>query len=237
MKIFSSSGGAQQRPLELAVWLALALVVILQSSGLAQAQEPVDRTWGFGWDHGLTARVWMGGVWEVSVAAGPDDYLSKVESRSWMLTDPSPQQGLLEVPEDVREEHGWVRFQVGRLIKHHNDFTVTGYGGVVYEWIVHQDRTLMLHDLNSDYDTFELDRHTRRWVMTLGFRPAWQATSFLTIEAAFGLNFIVENWDQTTHQTYSGSDGFDYEELDGHAEIFEDFGIEGLASIQVFFWL
>ena len=240
MKFYLTIGGTQRRPLNILFiksLLLVALLVLMSIPGMSPAQEPVERTWGFGWDHGLTARAWINGLWEVSLAAGPDDYLTKVESRSWLLADPAGQHGFLEVPEDVREEHGWVRVQAGRLIRQQGDFTVTGYGGVVYEWVVHQERSLLLHDLNNDYDTYEQDRHTRRWIMTLGFRPAWQATSFLTIEAAFGLNFIVENWEETIHRTYSGNPGFDYQELDGHSEIFEDFGLEGLASIQVFIWL
>jgi len=214
---------------------AAGLIVTL--NGVASAQENVDRTWGLGWDNGLTVRTWLGGVWEVAVAAGPDDYLAKEETRSWFLNTPESQQGLLEVPLDIREEHGWVRLQVGRLIKKKGAFAATGYGGVVYEWIVHQDRKLILDEMNADYDTFELDRHTRRWILTLGIRPSWQPTSFLTVETAFGLNFIMENWDQTTKQTWAGRDGTDSQDLDGHGQKFQDFGLESMASIQFFIWL
>jgi hypothetical protein len=214
-----------------------ALILVLLFAGLCQAQEPVDRKWGIGWDQGLTLRAWLGGRWEIALAAGPDDYLSKEETRSWFVSDPSSRQGVPEVPEDIREEHGWVRFQLGRLIKRHGDFAVAGYGGVVYEWIVHQERNLVLQDLGNGYDSFELDRNTERWVMTLGLRPSWQPTSFLTIETAFGLNFIVDNWDQTTNRTWTGVDGSDHLELDGHGQKFQDFGFEGAASVQIFIWL
>lgn len=222
-----------------AFWrLAAAMLLLgLLLPGAVQAQDKVDRQWGVGWDNGLTVRTWLGGKWELAIAAGPEDYLSKEETRSWNLNTPAPQQGLLEVPEDIREEHGWVRFQVGRLIKKKGQFAATGYGGVVYEWIVHQERNLMLHEMNNLYDTFELDRHTQRWVFTLGLRPSWEPVSFLTVEAAFGLNFIVEDWDQTTSQTWAGVEGRDYQELDGHGQQFEDFGLEGMASIQIFIWL
>ena len=215
--------------------MAIALVMVMVGS--AAALDKVDRTWGVGWDNGLTIRTWLGGTWELAVAAGPDDYLNKVETRSWYLSTPEAQQGLLEVPEDIREEHGWVRFQVGRLIKTKDQFAVIGYGGIVYEWIVHQERSLTLHELNANYNTYELDRHTQRWILTLGFRPSWQPASFLTIETAFGLNFIMENWDQTTKQSWAGVVGNDYQELDGHGQQFQDFGLEGMASIQIFIWL
>ncbi|MCP4293341.1 MAG: hypothetical protein GY780_16065 [bacterium] len=214
--------------------IGLMLVLLLPS--LAASQEPVQRKWGFGWDHGLSARMWIDGHWELSVAAGPDDYLSKTETRNWMLNAPPAHHGLLEIPEDIREEHGWVRIQGGRLIKNLDPFSIVGYAGLTYEWIVRQERSLTLEGLNTDFDTFELDRHTQRWIMTLGFRPAWQPTSFLTVEAAFGLNFIIENWDQSSYQTYAGVSGHDYQELDGHGQMFQDFGLEGLSSIQVFLW-
>jgi hypothetical protein len=235
MKFSNIYSGALRRlaaPMSAAVMI---LVLVIPSTSLAQ--EKVDRKWGIGWDDGLTARMWLSGRWELAVAAGPDDYLNKVETRSWYLDTPEAQQGLLEVPEDIREEHGWVRFQLGRLLKKKDSFAVVAYGGLVYEWIVHQERTLMLHELNNNYDTFELDRHTERWILTLGFRPSWQPTSFLTVETGFGLNFIMENWDQSTNRTWSGVEGHDYQESDGHGQQFEDFGLEGMASIQIFIWL
>ncbi len=213
------------------------LLLMLLMPGWSQGQEMVERTWGVGWDNGLTVRTWLGGRWELAVSAGPDDYLRKEETRSWYLNAPEAQHGLLEVPQDIREEHGWVRFQAGRLIKKKNQFAVVGYGGVLYEWIVHQERSLMLQEVSNLYDTFELDRHTQRWIFTLGLRPSWQPVSFLTIEAAFGLNFVVEDWDQTTTETWAGVDGHDYQELDGHGQQFDDFGIDGMASIQIFLWL
>ncbi len=234
MILFYGDSGALRR---LAGPFLLLLVLLVMVPGLSSAQAQVERKWGLGWDNGLTARAWLGGQWEVAVAAGPDDYLNKEETRSWYLNTPGPQQGLLEVPEDIREEHGWVRLQLGRLIKKKDQFAVTGYGGVVYEWIVHQERSLMLHEMNNSYDTYELDRHTQRWIFTLGLRPSWEPASFLTVEAAFGLNFVVEDWDQTISQTWAGVEGRNYQELDGHGQQFEDFGLESMASIQIFIWL
>jgi len=233
MKSFKSGHGALRRLVVPTVIVGLLLV----KSTVTWGQNEIERNWGFGWDDGLTLRKWLGARWELSLAAGPDDFLNKSETRSWFLDTPAVQHGLLEIPEDIREEHGWVRFQLGRLVKKKDQFAVTAYGGVVYEWIVHQERSLMLHELNSNYDTFELDRHTQRWILTLGLRPSWQPTSFLTVETAFGLNFIMENWDQTTHQAYSGVEEIDFQELDGNGQQFEDFGFEGVASIQVFVWL
>ena len=67
---------------------------------------------------------------------------------------------MLEVPLDHREEHGWVRFQAGRLIAGKRDLSLVGYAGVVYEWVDHQERSLQLDQMIGEYDTFELDRFT-----------------------------------------------------------------------------
>lgn len=238
MKNFIGESGAFRRPARAkfqAKWLLVGIFLLL--AGSAQGQEPVERKWGIGWDNGLTARLWLQGKWELAVSAGPDDYLSKVERQQWLQSDAPARQGLLEVPQDIREEHGWVRLQGGRLLKSGGDFACTLYAGVTYEWIVHQERSLVLHDLVNDFDTFELDRHTQRWIMSLGLRPSWQPASFLTIETAFGLNFITENWDQESVFHYAGSEGSDTVSLDGHGQKFQDFGFEGAASIQIFIWL
>lgn len=202
----------------------------------ARAQEPVDRHWGIGWDDGLTVRYWLAEKWELALAAGPDDYLVKDEVRSWNLEDPPPLQGQLEVPRDTRDEHGWVRFQVGRLITRQRTLALVGYTGVVYEWIDHQDRRLELDSLAGDYDTFEITRFTHHWVLALGLRPSWQPTDFLTIEMSFGLNFAWESWDQTTTRTWAGIEGQSREITSGHGRSFQDFGWEGLSSLQFIFW-
>lgn len=214
----------------------LVLATGLFFPGSVMGQEPVQRRWGLGWDHGLTLRGWLSGRWEFSVAAGPNDYLNKSEVRNWRFLDPPTVQGVLEVPDDVREEHGWVRAQAGRLIRKQGDFALVGYLGLAYEWAVFQERSLVLQDLSNDYATTELDRHTRRWIMTAGFRPSWQVTSLLTLETSFGLDFMVENWDQDRGETFAGQQGVNREQTSGHGEFFRDFGIDGSASIQLFFW-
>jgi len=196
----------------------------------------VDRHWGIGWDSGLTVRYWLGGKWELALYAGPDDYLVKDEVQSWNLEDPPSLQGQLEVPRDQRDEHGWVRFQAGRLITRQKTLALVGYAGVVYEWIDHQDRRLELDSLAGDYDTLEITRFTHHWVLALGLRPSWQPADFLTIEMGFGLNFTWESWDQTMTQTWAGIEGESVMVTTGHGRSFQDFGWEGLSSLQFIFW-
>jgi|GEM_PF-1851202 len=229
--------GSTARSLTLLV-LAFVLGTLIPGTAAADDDEGgITRRWGLGWDQGFTVRRWLGGVWELGVAAGPDDYLVKEESRSWNLNDPPAHQGQVEIPRDQREEHGWVRGQVGRLIKHHESLALVGYAGLVYEWIDYQERALELDNLVGDYDTWELDRFTSRWILQLGLRPSWQPAEFLTIEMAFGLQFVWENWDQKSSQTWAGVPGRDYHETSGNGSHFQDFGWEGLSSLQFIFWL
>ncbi len=217
--------------------LMLAVVVLGGAmAGQALAGERPERGWGLGWDDGLTVRRWLGGRWELSVAAGPDDYLVKSETRVWRLSDPANQHGVLQVPVDNREEHGWVRGQVGYLVTRRGDLSLVGYSGLVYNWIDSQERALTLDSLVGEYDTWESDRFTERWVLTLGVRPAWRPLDFMTVEFAMGLNFIWESWDQTTERTFAGVEGADRTVDSGHSRRFEDFGWEGAASLQFFFW-
>ena len=184
----------------------------------------------------ISLRHRFGGGWLFSVAAGPDDYLHKSELRASLLADTGELHGLLQVPEDVREEHGWVRLQLGRELRREGPFGITAFGGLTYEWFNHQERQLLLNDLVHDYDTFELDRHTDRWILTVGLRPAWHATDWFSIETAFGLRFIHDDWDQSLVRTYAGMIGRDTEATDGKDQFFQDFGLEGSASVQFFFW-
>lgn len=216
------------------VWLCLAIG--MGGSGSALAQAPVDRGWGFGWDDGLTLRRWLGGVWEIGLAAGPDDYLIKDEVRTYDPTWPQDLNGRLEVPRDLRDEHGWVRLQLGRLVAHRDDLTLVGFVGGTYEWIDHQERRLALDELMGDYDTFELDRFTSHWVLDFGLRPAWRATEFLTIETAFTLRFSWENWDQVVGESWAGFDDEVVTSTSGHGRSFSDAGWEGTSSLQFLFW-
>ncbi len=214
----------------------LLLVLILLTAQPVAATEPVEQVWGLGWDDGLTVRRWLGSRWELAVAAGPDDYLVKVETRQWLLSEPSAQHGALQVPEDHRREQGWVRGQVGYLLTRREQVALVAYSGLVYNWSDDQERTLVLDPLVGDYDTQEIDRFTERWVLTLGLRPSWRPVDFLTIDMAMGLNFVWENWEQTTHRTFAGVPGNDSILDDGHGRGFEDFGWEGAGSLQFFFW-
>ena len=214
----------------------VVVLVILTGVTAAAGASAAERTWGLGWDEGLTVRYLAAGTWEFALAAGPDDYLQKIERRSSELFDPVAWHGVLEVPSDYREEQGWVRGQIGRRLATRGNLALTAFTGLTYNWIDAQERILVLDDLVGDFDTWERDRFTERWILAAGLRPSWRPADFLTVEFAFGLRFIWESWSETSERTYAGVDGADHEELSSHGRAFGDFGWEGVSSLQFFFW-
>jgi len=205
-------------------------------AGPVLAAGHLAQGWGLGWEDGLTVRRWLGERWALGIAAGPDDYLVKVETQAWRAIDPVNVQGVLEVQVDNREEHGWVRGQVGYRFAQREDLSLVCYSGLVYNWIDYQGRALNLDTLSGEYDTWGLDRFTERWILSLGVRPAWRPVDFLTVEFAMGLNFIWESWDQTTEQVAADVPDSDRMVDHGHSRRFKDFGWDGTTSLQFFFW-
>jgi hypothetical protein len=228
-----SHGGRGAAALVLLGGLLSGLAAGITAAGTALAD---DRSWGVGWDDGVTVRRIVADVWEFSLAAGPDDYLSKSEVRDWSLATPELLRGLLEVPTDYRQEQGWVRLQAGRRVAHRESLALTGFVGLTYNWLDAQERALVLDDLVGDYDTWERDRFTERWILAVGLRPAWRPAGFLTVEFAFGLRFLWESWDETSERTFAGVEGADRSSASGHGRAFQDFGWEGASSLQVFLW-
>ena len=202
----------------------------------SSGRDGADRTWGLGWDDGLTLRRWLGD-WELGLAAGPDDYLMKEEYWAWDGIDPEQAQGRLELPLDEREEHGWIRWRTGRLLVRQDKFAVTAFLGLTYEWIDHQERVLALDELVGDYDTFELDRFTDYWILEAGLRPSWMLTDRLSCEFSFGLRYVWERWDQKITTTWAGIEDPDHSLTEGHGRLFQDFGWEGTTSLGFILWL
>lgn len=217
-----------------------ALLLIFQAPVAAVAESVAtgpacERTWGLGWDNGLTLRRWVG-EWELGLAAGPDDYLVKEEYWAWELVDPDQVQGRLELPLDEREEHGWVRLKTGRRLLQDQRLEATAFVGLTYEWIDHQERALTLDELVGDYDTFELDRFTDFWVLEAGVRPSWQVSRHLTCEFSFGLRYVWENWDQKVTSTWAGIHEPDRNLTQGSGNRFQDFGWDGAGSLSFILW-
>lgn len=218
------------------ILLVIAALLVLVAGAQAQQSAERERNWGLGWDDGLTVRRWLGS-WELSLAAGPDDYLVKEEFWEWDSLDPEQVQGRLELPLDEREEHGWVRLRGGYGVIEQGPLQVTAFTGVTYEWIDHQERALELDSLVGDYDTFELDRFTDYWILEAGLRPSWRLHQRLTCEFSFGLRYVWADWDQTVERNWAGLETTDRSQTEGSGNSFQDFGWEGVASLGFLLWL
>lgn len=217
--------------------LGLLVLCSMLLTGVAWAETRVERTIGVGWDNGLTLRYWVAGQWELAIGAGPDDHLIKEESRAWRLDTPPGLNGQLEIPTDQREEHGWVRFQIGRLMASRDNLDLVLFSGLTHEWSSEQTKSEIFDPVVADYDMRDVDRYTKIWSLELGLRPSWRPVDFLTIEMAFGLRFNWESWEQTQLESQAGTDGHDRTITDGHGRSFDDFGWDGVTSLQFIFWL
>jgi len=216
----------------LVIWAAL---VLLMAGSATAGEAERDRPWGVGWDEGLTVRRWLGN-WELALSAGPDDSLAKVESRSWNQGDPPAQHGALGGPLDDRRESGWVRLQGGYRVASQRTLALVGFAGLAYNWVDEQERTLTLDTLTGNYDAWERDRFTNRWLLSVGLRPSWRPTPFLSLEASFGLQFLWEDWEEAEAFLRAGDTVPDITRRDGTGSSFQDLGWDSLSSVAVIVW-
>ena len=217
----------------------LALVIMF-SAIQANAVEtgPVDRKWGLGWDSGLTARLWLGGVWELAVAAGPNDNLSTSEGFDYDTGRPPDwnEREDSNVREDKREA-GFVRLQGGRLVSRRGPLALVCFTGLQYTWtdsrysniVVDIDTPENSHSTVRDYD-----RST--WAVSLGIRPSFIVLDFLTIETAFGLQYSWSDYEELDRTDYPESGQV---RLDGRVDEGTSFrysGWSGMGSLQFIIW-
>ena len=217
------------------------LVILMAAVALqAAAVEtgPVERKWGLGWDEGLTARLWLGGVWELGVAAGPDDFLQDTNATEYHTGSPPEwDEARLDTYEGDRMESGFVRGQFGRLLARRGPLAVVCYTGLQYQWS--DGRFAYDREYPDDHDrnnTNAVDRDSSVWTLTLGLRPSFVVLDFLTIETAFGLEYHWFEYETTRRWEYpeTGELRTEYIFKDGNS--FEDSGWNGMASLQFFVW-
>ena len=124
--------------------MILVAVCLLLPDAPAEAREyetgPVTRKWGLGWDDGPTGRLWLKGVWELSLAGGPDDYRRDREDFYYTTGyPPAYEEQERAGSSGDRDEQGFVRAQVGRLLTRRGPLAAVAYLGVGYTWLNAQD--------------------------------------------------------------------------------------------------
>jgi hypothetical protein len=221
-------------------WAGILVLVILWSVPAAFSVEtgPVDRKWGLGWDNGLTARLWLGGVWELGLAAGPNDFLNDSEEHyfntggppSW---DESENQEIYE----EKQESGFVRLQAGRLVSRRGPLALVCFSGLQYQWSDYRFsyNKIDVGDPEGSY-TRILNDDDSTWSLSLGLRPSFVILDFLTIETAFGLEYRWIKGERIDRTEYpeTGQVTVDIDIDDGNRFLYS--GWNGMGSLQFIIW-
>lgn len=223
-----------------AALICLTTLMILTVAGSALAVEtgPVERKWGVGYARGLTARLWLGGVWELAISGGPNDSLYH-EERFSKDTGWSPPYELEEsqTNDDYKRESGFVELQAGRLIARRGPLAAVGFLGVNYNWTDSRSTTYEVYfdDPEENYNRGG-DLDVAKWTLTLGLRPSFEIMNFLTIETAFWLAYRWTEEDRTEWREYPNTDRLHRDVVSDEAESFYYGGWTGMGSLQFIVW-
>jgi hypothetical protein len=220
------------------VVVCMTLVAAAVSQAAAVETGPVDRKWGLGWDNGLTARLWLGGVWELGVAAGPQDYLLDSEGYDYGTGYPpewdESESGTLS---EDRTESGFVRVQAGRLVTRRGPLALVCFTGVQYQWSDGRSEYQREFPLDPDENyIYSSDYDASTWTWGLGLRPSFVVLDFLTIETAFGLEY---RWFKSEHVSRKEFPETGQLSLETHLDDgnrFDDTGWTGMGSLQFIVW-
>ena len=217
----------------------LALVIVF-SAIQAHAVEtgPVDRKWGLGWDNGLTARLWLGGVWELAVAAGPNDYLTQSEDHYYDTGRPPEWNEREDITErEDKRESGFVGLQAGRLVSRRGPLALVCFSGLRYTWSDsrYSYRKIDITVPENSRDNIR-DYDISTWSLSLGIRPSFIILDFLTIETAFGLYYSWNEADQVEKTVYPETGQVSLEVSSDESTSFKYTGWSGMGSLQFIIW-
>lgn len=218
-----------------AAMTALVLGLTLTASFVPAAETgPIQRRWGLGWDRGLTARLWLGGTWEMAVLAGPSDYLNRRQEyrfdSGW-----SPREE--NSSSEEKEEAGFVQVQAGRLVTRRGPLAAVCYAGLGYDWSdarTGTDQRSIEAQENSMVRIRHYDRST--WTLTLGLRPSWEVLDFLTLETAFGLAYTWRKSEENDRYEYPETGELRVRSDSSRGNSFTYWGWYGLGSLQFIVW-
>lgn len=221
---------------QFSVFIFLAAVVFQQAAAVETG--PVERKWGLGWDNGLTARLWLAGVWELGVAAGPQDFLKDTEGYEYDTGYPPEwRESEAESLAEDRTESGFVRAQIGRLVARRGPLAMVCFTGLQYQWSDGRSQYSREYPLDPDESfTHSSDNDSSVWTLGLGIRPSFIILDFLTIETAFGLEYRWFNSEYTLRREYPETGQLILETSTDDAHRFDDSGWTGMGSLQFIVW-
>lgn len=176
------------------ILLTLLALALVPATGARAAQEL--RRWGFGWDpavsgSGLTVRHRFSPVWDLAIAAGPNDFRRDSVRLSWDDDSNVYEDGVPQTDSDRREQ-GWVRLAAGRRFWQDGRLGVSGLLAVTYRWSVEEWRYREIGTPSGslvDYRNRREQHDIESWTVALGIRPSVAVTPRLHVEFEAGLEF------------------------------------------------
>lgn len=232
------------RPCRRALLPLLSLLLCAAATPAVAGEEASAlRRWGFGWDPadtgaGLTVRHRFTPRWDLSVAAGPNDYRMDSESTSWdddtiVVEDGMPSR------DDSRREQGWVRLAAGGCFWREGRVTVSGIGAVTYRWSVEEYADRNFRSYNSpawDYWNKRERRDVGTWSAALGIRPSFAVTPRLNVEFEAGLEFERVTTDFDTREWWDSYPDTYVRHESRHQRAFNTYGGFEFYKLKFLFW-
>ena len=225
---------------------SVALLLLLLAPLVAGAEEAPAaplRQWAFGWDpgdyeRGLTVRYRFTPRWDLSVAAGPNDYRTESERLSWDSDDESSDDGTPR-GNDTRQEQGWVRLAAGGQFWQEGRWAVSGVGAATYTWSVEDRRTRTYQNYAGalwDYRNIRESTDRETWIFTLGIRPSFRVSNRMQIEAEAGLRFSRSTAEFESLSWWDSFTPTERGEETTHYRDFQSYGGVELYKLKLIFW-
>lgn len=230
------------RRLSPCIVIALALAALATAATAAEPAEPGLRHWAFGWDPGLsqtglTVRYRPLPDWDLSVAAGPNDYRRDSESaRQTWEEGVETAYGQLT---NNREESGWVRLAAGRRFWREDRVSVSGVCSVFYTWRAQEDRYREYDTYSSSYPDYANRRYhydVDTWALALSIRPSVRISPRMQVEFEGGLHLSTSTSTNEYEKWWDATPGYTHEQEKVDTHYFRTFGGFELSSLKFIFW-
>lgn len=216
--------------------LATCLMVVMAGVVYAEDSFSRERNWGFGWDNGLTLRRNIG-LWQVGVSGGPDDYLEDSTTHISGNVFPDSLQGFMTEENSRKEESGFVRLDVARLVTQYQNFQVHGVMEGRYSWLDYQRSQLRYRQSSENWYENRDDRFTKRYSLSLGIRLTWFPLDFFSFEYDMGLVYSWMDYEDKDFDRDFADEEWDQYTRDSSSQGFDDYGSNDiLHSLKAFIW-
>ncbi len=206
---------------------------------VARAAE-ADRRWGIGWDgrQGAPMLRWRPApAWDLTLAAGPDDWKSDGDEYRFDSSYTPQQQGNQEHTGGKRES-GWVGISGGRRVWSDGRFAMASVLGVSVRWENSEDtfRSPVFSTI-ADVQNRRSSAHGETWALEALLRPSFALSSRASVEFDCGLQVAWTSSRQTRSTWYDVSPDYNRAETSSHSTTFRTIGRFEWAALKFVFWL